>query len=92
MKSRNGTGPSLARIEELRAANYSVYQIFDGDPPRFAWNNSESKASQSGVKDRQPFRLSAQQAWDDCDAHYSASVPSVANPDWLEPVEKGHGA
>lgn len=77
-------GPTKEQIENLKAAGYSVYTVCDQDPCVYAWMNSSGAAqSDSDIRARQPFRLSAAQAWDDCNAYYSGCVPRIANPDWM---------
>lgn len=75
-------GPQKERIAELMAEGYRVHAISDQSPCVYGWFH-ESGASQSDVRDRQPFRTSAIQAWDDCSAYATGSVPPIANPDWM---------
>ncbi|MGY6272134.1 hypothetical protein ACXIUT_20790 [Achromobacter denitrificans] len=73
---------SSKRIKELKDAGYSVYPVVDTDPMLYAWKHDKSGATQSYYKSQQPFRRSEAQAWVDCDAYCSGSMPSKAEPDW----------
>ncbi len=75
-------GLSQERIAELKTMGYDVHAVSDQAPCIYGWLHN-SGASQFDVRDRQPYRLSAAQAWDDCDAYDRARIPSVANPDWM---------
>lgn len=79
---RDSRGPSEARILDLEGMGYTVQEMYDGDPPLYGWICTLSGSSQGILKDRQPYRRTRAQAWDDCDAYVSGSVPSVASPDW----------
>lgn len=73
---------SEAEIRELRAAGYSVHPIYDGSPSLYAWI-CKSGASQSHLKDRQPYRRTQAQAWVDCRNYYRGAVPSTPEADWI---------
>lgn len=66
--------PSLARIAELKSLSYNVCIVHDGDPSLYGWLNTKSGASQGHMKDKQPYRRSAAQAWEDCDAYESCRL------------------
>lgn len=74
---------SSEAILELKKAGYLVHVICDQDPVLYAWIH-KAGATQRDVKERQPYRLSEAQAWDDCQAYASGDVPSTPNPDWVQ--------
>lgn len=75
-------GLNKERIEALEKMGYIVHMINDQPPCLYAWLHPESGASQRSVKLHQPYRLSADQAWADCDDYVSLRLPSTPNPDW----------
>lgn len=75
-------GPSKERISELMEMGYTVHTVCDQPPCLYGWIHPSSGASQGDNKSLQPYRLSAAQAWDDCDDYVSLRVPHISNPDW----------
>lgn len=68
-------------IAELKKSGYSVIAVADQGHGVYKWMHKDG-ASQTDVKDRQPYRSSEAQAWADCNAYVSGDVPRVAEPDW----------
>lgn len=75
-------GPSDAEISKLKDAGFLVHPLADTDRPVYAWHRPSSGESQADVRDRQPYRSTERQAWDDCGDYASLNVPSVPNSDW----------
>lgn len=73
--------PTLDEIASLKSEGFFVHALADIDVPAYAWAH-RSGASQADVKDRQPYRRSELQAWNDCAAYSGLNVPAVPDPDW----------
>lgn len=76
--------PTKEDIATLQRDGYTVVMIYDGDPPLYAWAHDTSPARQSLYKERQPYRRTQLQAWDDCRAYCSGDMPMQPNPDWTD--------
>jgi hypothetical protein len=75
-------GPSDAEISNLKADGFLVHSLVDTDRLVYVWFRPSSGESQANVKDRQPYRSTERQAWDDCRDYAALNVPSVPKDDW----------